>query len=58
MIRYDVEYQEDGKTITKKGITFAELEVFMKYIDDNKMKKILNGDSSLWVRRAKEEQER
>ena len=58
MKRYHVEYEADGQRIVKKNITFEELEEFIKTIDEEKMKKILNGESSLWVRREKEEQER
>ena len=58
MKRYHVEYEADGQRIIKKNITFEELEEFIKTIDEEKMKKILNGESSLWVSREKEEQER
>lgn len=58
MKKYNVEYQAEGKTIIKKGITYEELEKFIATIDEEKMKKILDGESTLRVNRVKEEIER
>ena len=58
MKKYNVIYEADGKTTIKKGITMEELQEFMATIDEEKMKRILNGDSSLRVSAAREEQER
>ena len=58
MIRFDVEYTEYGKTVFKGKLTMQELENFMKIIDDKRMQLIENGESTLRVRRAKEQQEK
>ena len=58
MKKYNVIYEADGKTIMKKGISMDELNKFIATIDEEKMKKILNGDSSLQVYAVREEQER
>lgn len=58
MKKYNVEYEAEGKTIIKKGITYEELEKFIATIDEEKMKKILDGESTLRVNRVKEEIER
>lgn len=58
MKKYNVIYEAEGKTIIKKGITYEELEKFIATIDEEKMKKILDGESTLRVNRVKEEIER
>ena len=58
MKKYNVIYEAEGKTIIKKGISMDELNKFIATIDEEKMKKILNGDSSLQVYAVREEQER
>lgn len=58
MKKYNVIYEAEGKTIIKKGISMDELNKFIATIDEEKMKKILNGDSSLQVSAVREEQER
>ena len=58
MKKYNVIYESDGKTIIKKGISMDELNKFIATIDEEKMEKILNGDSSLQVSAVREEQER
>ena len=58
MNRYQVDYKEYGELVFQGKLTMEELQRFMKFIDDNKMKMIENGESSLTVKRIKEEQER
>jgi len=58
MNRYQVDYKEYGELVFQGKLTMEELQRFMKFIDDKKMKMIENGESSLIVKRIKEEQER
>lgn len=58
MNRYQVEYKEYGELVFQGKLTMEELQRFMVFIDDKRMKMIENGESSLIVKKVKEEQER
>ena len=58
MNKYEVEYKVDGEIVLKGKLTMEELNAFMSFMDEERMEKIQSGESSLIVKKAREEQER
>lgn len=58
MSKYNVEYKVNGEVVLKGKLTLEELNAFMNFMDEERIKKIQNGESTLIVQKVREENER